>query len=217
MKIKTILFALVISILMSGCELFDYLGKYFPQEEIANDTAIVVLPDEIPYDTANCFVDLTPGDGFTSERSFNAPRFRAKLKDIHPATPAASFAIEEPDFLDNRSLFVVTTGWVSTCEFAFEEQDYSRVINSITSAANAYTNTQTSWHSESLAWNPNITGYNSKDGKYWLVSIYVEKGKRIWLKIDKKVDKPGKYGSSYYTVTGYWVLGREKDIDGDVS
>jgi len=211
MKIKTLFFALLISILMSGCEFFDYLSKYFPPEGTTTDT---VLPDEVPNGTVGCFVDMTPDDGFTSERSFNAPEFRAQLKDLDPATPASTFEIEKPDFLTNKSLFVTTTGWISTCEFAFEDQDYSKVINAVTSAAASYTDTQTSWHSESLAWNRYVSGYNSKDGKYWLVPIYVDGGKRIWIKIDKKVDKPGSY---YYTATGYWMLGREKDIDGDVS
>lgn len=212
---KNLILLLLISSFLSGCEYFDYLSKFFPMEGTTTDTTIVVVPDEIPNDTAECFIDLTPDDGFNSENSFNAPKFRMHLKNLKPTTLAKTFNIPQPDFLTNKSLFVATTGWISTCSFAFEDQDFSRVLNSITSAANGYGNKQTSWHSKSLAWNSNVTGYNSKDG-YWLVPIFLDNGK-IWLKIDRKVDEPGKYGSYYYSATGYWMLGRGKDIEGDVS
>jgi len=208
MKNKTLLFVLLISVLMSGCydDIFDLL------------TGRGLIPDTSelsPQPVADCFVDLTPNDGFTSENYFNSIRFKAALKNLEPASPAETFSVPKPDFLTNRSPFVEVTGWVSTCEFAFEEDDYSRVLNAVTSAAAAYSNLEKSYHKESLPWLESISGY-SKPGEYYLIPIFIENGK-IWLKVDREVDRPGRYGSNFYTAKAYWMTGYEKETGGDVS
>ena len=209
MKNKTLLFALLISSLMSGCY-YDYIFDMLKNAKIEQDTAS--LSDQSTYD---CFVDLTPADGFTSENYFNSIRFKAALKDLQPATPAETFSVPKPDFLTNRSPFVAVTGWVSTCEFAFEEDDYSRVLNAVTSAAAAYSDIEKSYHKESLPWLESVSGY-SKPGEYYLIPIFLDNGK-IWLKVDRKVDRPGTYGSNFYSAKAYWMIGYEKETDGDVS
>ena len=212
MKIKTLFIALFISILMTGCY-YDYLIDLLERRGVVPDTMMVIAPH-----VEDCFIDLTSDDGFTSEYSFNAPKFKAALKNLQPASPAETFAIAKPDFLTNRSPFVATTGWVKTCEFAFEDQDFSRVLNAVTSAAAAYSDIEKSYHSESLAWFEPVSGY-SKDGEYWLVPIFLDNGK-IWLKVDRKrnEDRGGyKDYSYYYTATAYWMTGYEKETDGDVS